>query len=85
MSIVNPKNLTNEYVWRIIQSATLLKILSNYDIELIFMDEFSIKSRTSKAYGWTDKKTMISYHYGAESFSIISGLSSKKFYPSEIK
>ena len=87
MSIVNPKNLTNENVWRMIQSATLLKILSNYDIELIFMDKFSINSRTSKAYIWAEKgkKAIISHHCGAESFSIISGLSSKKFYPSEIK
>ena len=55
MSLVNPKNLTNENVWRMIQSATLFKILSNYDIELIFMDEFSINLRTSKAYGWAEK------------------------------
>ena len=70
-----------------IQSATLLKILSNYDIELIFMNEFSINSKTSKAYEWGGKakKAMISHNCGEESFSIISGLFSKKFYPSEIK
>ena len=87
MSIVNSENLTHENVWRMIQSSTMLKILSNYDIELIFMDEFRLIQKLQKYTNGLKKeeKTMISHHCWAESYNIISVLPSKKIYPSEIK
>ena len=52
MSVVNPKNTTTENVEKMVQSAALLVTLSNYNISLIFIDEFSMSSRSQKVLGW---------------------------------
>ena len=87
MNVINPKTLISDNFDKMIQSASLLKVLLDYGIELIFIDEFSISSRGNKVYGWTErgKKAIISQYWGAESFSVITGLSTKNFYASMIK
>ena len=42
-----------------IQSGTLLKILQDSNIELIFIDEYSVKSRDCWIYGLAEKGKMI--------------------------
>ena len=48
---MNPKALNADNFDKIIQSGTLLKILQDYDIELIFIDKYSIILRDYKIYG----------------------------------
>ena len=47
-------------------------MLSNYGIEIIFIDEFSINSWSHKIYGWTEKeKKALTYKYlGSEFFAL---------------
>ena len=87
LDVVNPNNITHENFGSMIQSGALLQVLSNYGIEIIFIDEFSINSRSHKIYGWAEKgkKALISKYPGSESFSVIIGLSSKRFYTFTIK
>ena len=87
LTIMNPKTLAPDSFNKMVQSAALLKALSDYDIELIFIDEFSMNSRSSKVYGWAErgKKSLIIQHYWNVSFNVITVLSSKQFYPSFVK
>ena len=87
LDVVNPNNITHENFGSMIQSGALLQVLSNYDIEIIFIGEFSINSRNHKIYGWTEKgKKVLIYKYsGSESFRVIIELSSKRFYTFTIK
>ena len=87
LTIMNSKTLAPDSFNKMMQSAALLKALSNYNIELIFIDEFSMNSRSSKVYGWAErgKKSLIIQHYGNVSFNVITALSSKQFYPSFVK
>ena len=87
MSVVNPKNTTTENVEKMVQSAALLVTLSNYNISLIFIDEFSMSSRSQKVLRWAEKgkKALVSQYCGATSFMIIIGLSSRQFYAPMIK
>ena len=48
MNVINPKTLISDNFDKMIQSASLLKVLFDYDFELIFIDEFSISSRGKK-------------------------------------
>ena len=48
ISVMNQNNLIPEKFRKMAQSAALLKILSGYNVELIFIDEFSVNSRHSK-------------------------------------
>ena len=87
ITVMNPKALISEKIDKMIRSGALLKILSDYWIELIFIDEFSVSSKGHKAYGWAErgKKAITSLYWGGESFSVITALSSKSFYSSMIK
>ena len=87
MIVMNPKSLIPESFSKMIQSASLLKILSDFGVELIFIDEFSISSRSSKVYGLAErgKKALISQYCGSVSISVITALSSNRYYPSFIK
>ena len=87
LSIINSKTFIADNFDKMIQSATLLKILPDYGIELIFIDEYSVSSRGHKIYGWAEKgkKVIISHYSGAESFSVIKSLSLKLFYTLKIK
>ena len=84
---MNLKALISEKIDKMIWSGALLKILSDYWIELIFIDEFSIRTKGHKAYGWAerDKKAIASLYWGGESFSVITALRRKIFYSSMIK
>ena len=55
MSVMNPKYLIPKIFRKMVQSAALLKILSGCNVELIFIDEFSVNSMHSKIYGWTER------------------------------
>ena len=81
MLVMNPKNLISENFRKMTQSSALLKILLGCNVELIFIDEFRVKSRYSKIYGWTerDKKTLIFQHNKTVSYSAIVALSPKRY------
>ena len=83
MSVMNPKILIPENFRKMTQSAALLKILPSCNVELIFIDEFSVNSRHSKIYRLTErgKKALISQHNQAVSYSVIVALSSKRYSP----
>ena len=55
LDVVNPNNITYENFGSMIQSGVLLQVLSNYNIEIIFIDEFSINSRSHKIFEWAEK------------------------------
>ena len=86
MSAMNLKNLIPENFRKMTQSSALLKILSSCNVELIFIDEFSVNSRHSNIYGWIErgKKELISQHNQAVSYSAFFALSSKRYSPWEI-
>ena len=58
-NIINPKTLNADNFDKKIQSSTLLKILQDYGIELIFIDEYNISSRGNRIYGLAEKGKMI--------------------------
>ena len=49
---MNPKTLNADNFDKKIQSGTLLKILQDYGIELIFIDEYNIISRVTRFTNW---------------------------------
>ena len=55
LDVVNPNNINHENFGSMIQSGVLLQVLSNYSIEIILIDEFSINSRSHKILEWAEK------------------------------
>ena len=58
-NIINPKTFNADNFDKKIQSDTLLNILQDYGIELIFIDEYNISSRGNRISGLDEKSKMI--------------------------
>ena len=83
MSKICPKILSPESVHRIYRWSEVIKELTRTGVEVIFVDEFSLSSRSYKQYGWSKIGSKSLFWEMANQFScsFVVGLSQLRFYP----
>ena len=83
MSKVNRKVLKAENILQIAKCASLINRLIANNVEVIFIDEFSVNDRTHKQYGWSliGSKSLFVNRTSQFSYSFMVNLSQRCYYP----
>ena len=83
MSKVNPKVLKAENILQIARCASLIDKLIINNVEIIFIDEFSVNDRSHRQYGWSTigSKSLFVDRKSQFSYSVMIGLSQRCYYP----
>ena len=82
-SKINPKVMTPSGVAKVTKWAAVIKALIDRGDEVLFIDEFSVNSRTRKQYGWFFVGSKLLFWEMLNQFSsrFMVGLSQREYYP----